>query len=454
MNKLLAILAVISNISSSVNAGMGLYSNCGTPNQNSNSLDCKGCGTTSAAIGFFVVSPSPNCKVRDCTVDPGDNLNGWMCVSCSQSVTPVTAYGIGKKFLQGNACTNACSNGYVVDYNYICQPVQGADVPCGTANQAGGNASSCNGCGTTRIQNYFQPSAANNCKVINCFNYPSYLNSWMCKSCYGNPVAHQIYQQGQFFNGSVCVASCPIDQVPDQNNVCQPILGADVGCGTTNQAGGQATDCQGCGANSTIQALFKVSATPSCDVIDCTANPGANLNGWMCKSCNGNPVANAVYSAGKLFSVNTCVATCPVGYSADINNICQLIPVPGADVACGTAGTTGGKATDCKGCGTNATIQALFTPSATPNCEVIDCTANPGANLNGWMCKSCNGVTKAHTAYAAGKFFSVTACVASCSNDQSADSNNICQANSIRSPYASSNLLTLAFTMLLLFLIN
>ncbi|EAR90293.1 immobilization antigen (macronuclear) [Tetrahymena thermophila SB210] len=427
MNKLLAILAIISITASSVNANsIGSDTPCGTPtSRGMNSQDCQYCGSTSDISNLFQPSGSPNCVVKDCSLAPGTNLNGYMCASCNGVSGANQVYSGGQLF-EVDTCVASCDPGFQVDSSYNCFSVGGVDVGCGTPSSI--NSANCNACGpSTTVRNFFKVSATPNCKVIDCTGDPSTnLNGWICKSCNGAILAHPAYSAGKFFSGTSCVASCPIGYAADSSNTCIAINGADVGCGTANSAGAKATDCKGCGANSTIQNLFTPSGTPNCQVTDCTADPGSNLNGWMCKSCNGNTVAHAAYSAGKFFIGTTCVASCPMGYVADKNNVCQAIN--GANVGCGTANSAGAKATDCKGCGANSTIQNLFTPSGTPNCQVTDCTADPGSNLNGWMCKSCNGATLAHAAYSAGKFFSGTSCVASCPIGYAADQNNVCQA--------------------------
>ncbi|EWS73435.1 immobilization antigen (macronuclear) [Tetrahymena thermophila SB210] len=394
-----------------------------------NATNCNGCGDTSTIQNLFSVSATPNCKVTDCSSNPGSNLNGWMCKSCNGVTNAHSAYSAGK-LLSGTACVASCPSGYYADSNYICiVALYGADVGCGSAGASGGNATNCNGCGdTSTIQNLFSVSATPNCKVTDCSSNPgSNLNGWMCKSCNGVTNAHSAYSAGKLLSGTACVASCPSGYYADSNYICKVALyGADVGCGSAGASGGNATNCNGCGDTSTIQNLFSVSATPNCKVIDCSSNPGSNLNGWMCKSCNGVTNAHSAYSAGKLLSGTACVASCPSGYYADSNYICK-VAANGADVGCGSAGASGGNATNCNGCGDTSTIQNLFSVSATPNCKVIDCSSNPGSNLNGWMCKSCNGVTNAHSAYSAGKLLSGTACIASCPSGYYADSNYICK---------------------------
>ncbi|EAR90295.1 immobilization antigen (macronuclear) [Tetrahymena thermophila SB210] len=450
MNKLLGILAIMSITASCVNATAGDDVNCGTANSAGGmASDCNGCGANSTIQGLFSASGASNCKVTDCMADPGSNLNGWMCKSCNNVSGANGAYYQGMIYFEGFQCVVQCDPGSAPDSNNICQAVGGGQVSCGTPSFP--FSTDCIPCvKDASKQNLFSPNISPNCSVKDCTVDPgSDLNGWMCKSCNSNLKAHSVYSAGTFFSGSACVASCPTGYVADSNNNCQATNGGDVGCGTAGTAGGKATDCKGCGANSTIQGLFSVSGTPNCKVTDCTANPGSNLNGWMCKSCNGAFNAHTAYSAGKLLSGTACVASCPTGYAADSNNTCQA--TNGGDVDCGTAGTAGGKATDCNGCGSNSTIQGLFSVSGTPNCKVTDCTANPGSNLNGWMCKSCNGAFNAHTAYSAGKLLSGTACVASCPTGYAADSNNICQADPIST--TSSYLLTLAFTILLLCLL-
>ncbi|KAL4483064.1 hypothetical protein ABPG74_019090 [Tetrahymena malaccensis] len=265
------------------------------------------------------------------------------------------------------------------------------------------------------------------------------------------------------------------------------LIGAPVLCGT-------ATDCVTCGINSTVQNLFQIQNSPYCIVKSCSDDPGTNLNGWMCSSCESSNGFQA-YGSGKIYFdpiTSSCIASCSPGYHADSYNNCSpnggasvgcgtassaggacvasctggqvsdatntcnaviSTSIAGKDVGCGTAGNAGGNSSNCNGCGASNTIQGLFTASGTPNCKLTDCSANPGSNLNGWMCKSCNGVAGAHSAYSAGNLFSGTTCVASCQPGQTADANNVCVSGTDSTNSSGSSFLTFAFVMLLLCLL-
>ncbi|KAL4512489.1 hypothetical protein ABPG72_020326 [Tetrahymena utriculariae] len=464
MSKLVALIAIIAITVSSVNATNSLPGDpvsCGTPNPGGASTDCTQCLSNQQIVQFlFIPLASPNCKYFNCLGNPLNSVNGLICQSCAEVTGAIPIFGSGKIVFDPttSSCVATCPTGYSTDSYQNCQPNSGADVACGTASSANNPSTDCIGCGANNtVQALFKPSTTPSCKVSNCVISPgNNINSWMCKSCNGIAGAHTDYAPGKFFQGTACVSSCTGGYTPDATNTCQPSTtkpGADVGCGTAGTVGGNATNCNGCGANSTIQGLFQASGTPNCKVIDCSADPSSNLNGWICKSCNAQAGAHSAYANGQYFQGGACVSSCTGGQISDTSNTCMVPSVfPGTDVGCGTAGTAGGNAVDCNGCGANSAIQGIFKPSGTPFCKVTDCSANPSTSLNGWMCKSCNGIASAHSAYSAGKLLSETACVASCPQGQTADANNICQSGN-DSTKTSSGFLTLAFTMLLLCLL-
>ncbi|KAL4450978.1 hypothetical protein ABPG74_021300 [Tetrahymena malaccensis] len=217
------------------------------------------------------------------------------------------------------------------------------------------------------------------------------------------------------------------------------VNGASVSCSSNG------TDCTGCGVGATnvngAQGLFDYVSGNMCQVQNCAATiNAANLNGWVCNSCNS--ISGSVVPTGDAYSAatSTCsvAASCAAPATVNSNKICTTPPaVAGNSVACSSNGT------DCKGCGTTTTIQGLFTYVSGSNCKVIDCSsATTSANLNGWVCNSCNGQTG--SIVPAGPQYNGSTCAASCSPGQTAAASNsfICTAQS------STNIIKFAFPFL------
>ncbi|EAS00978.2 immobilization antigen (macronuclear) [Tetrahymena thermophila SB210] len=201
------------------------------------------------------------------------------------------------------------------------------------------------------------------------------------------------------------------------NTYAQTVLGRAVNCSSNEK------DCTGCGTGATdvigAQNLFTFnSGTKSCMFIDCSATvPATKQNGWMCISCNG--IASSMIPPGNVYSGSSCAASCTPPTIANAAFICQKPAVAGNNVACSTNGT------DCTGCGANSTIQGLFTYVSGNVCKITDCsstTTSNAANLNGWVCNSCNGQTG--SAVPAGQQFSGSTCAASCPSGQTASVSN------------------------------
>ncbi|EAS00980.1 immobilization antigen (macronuclear) [Tetrahymena thermophila SB210] len=220
------------------------------------------------------------------------------------------------------------------------------------------------------------------------------------------------------------------------NTYAQTVLGRAVNCSTTG------TDCTGCGAGATdvsgAQNLFiLISGHNYCMFADCSATvPATKQNGWMCNSCNG--IASSMVAPGSVYSGSSCAASCTAPATVNAMQICQKPAVAGNNVACSTNGK------DCTGCGANATIQGLFTYVSGNVCKITDCsstTTSNAANLNGWVCNSCNGQND--SAVPAGSQFSGSTCAASCPSGQTASASNsfICTSG-------SSNAVKIAFTIL------
>ncbi|EAS00975.1 immobilization antigen (macronuclear) [Tetrahymena thermophila SB210] len=193
----------------------------------------------------------------------------------------------------------------------------------------------------------------------------------------------------------------------------QAVPGRGVYCSSNGK------DCTGCGAGATdvsgAQALFTYDSSNSCKFTDCSAAVAATqLNGWICNSCSG--VIGSKLAAGSFLLGSNCANSCKAPATINAQQICQT---PGNNVACSTNGT------DCTGCGANATIQGLFTYVSGNNCKITDCsspTTSNAANLNGWVCNSCNG--QAGSAVPAGLQLSGSTCATSCPSGQTASASN------------------------------
>ncbi|KAL4472623.1 hypothetical protein ABPG74_018572 [Tetrahymena malaccensis] len=213
---------------------------------------------------------------------------------------------------------------------YVNGNVVGHIVPC--ANQQGCG----DGCGAANI-NIFQNWAQqiDGCYFQDCSrDYSPNINGWLCKSCNGVSGAHSVYANGQFYQGSACVAACTGGYTADSNQICQPpVLGTAVQCGAAN--GANPATCTGCGATVATQGLFTgVASTATCSacVASCTGGFTADNN----QICQPPPQTGTAVSCGTA-NGSACVASCTGGFTADNNQICQPPPQPGTAVSCGTA---------------------------------------------------------------------------------------------------------------------
>ncbi|KAL4495191.1 hypothetical protein ABPG72_007298 [Tetrahymena utriculariae] len=387
------------------------------------SSTCGGCGTTNAIQNLFTHGKGNTCSVIDCNSNiVGSNLNGWVCNSCSQASGN---YNIDKgQYYDGTTCVQICPLGKQASAatGFFCQyPSPGIDVACSN------DSSTCGGCGITNaIQKLFTRGVGNNCSVTDCkLNVVgSNLNGWVCNSCsqaYGN----NNIPQGQYFDGTNCVASCPSGKQASAATgfVCQqiPNPGIDVACSNDSST------CGGCGATNTIQKLFTHGKGNNCSVTDCNLNTvGSSLNGWVCNSCSQTSGNNNI-AKGQYYDGKTCVASCPNGQQASVATefiyqnasaatgfVCQYPPSPGVDVICSNDSST------CGGCGTTNIIQSLFTHGKDSNCSVTDCNQTViESNLNGWVCNSCNQASGKYN-IAKGQYYDFQKCVTNCPTGSSA----------------------------------
>ncbi|KAL4495192.1 hypothetical protein ABPG72_007299 [Tetrahymena utriculariae] len=279
----------------------------------SDSSTCGGCGSTNAIKNLFTHGNGSNCSVNDCNLMVvGSNLNGWVCNSCSSASG---ARNIAKgQYYNGSTCVDSCPPGQQANAatGFVCQNIPNPGIPVTCSN----DSSSCGGCGQANaIQNLFAHATGNSCSVVDCTAtvIGSNLNGWVCNSCKSANGTGNI-TQGQYFNGTTCVANCPSGQQASASTgyVCQPIpnSGSAVSCSS------DASTCGGCGQTSDIQKLFTHGTLNKCSVTDCsTTVVGSNLNGWVCNSCSTITGKNNI-ATGQHYNGTTCVSSCPNGQSS------------------------------------------------------------------------------------------------------------------------------------------
>ncbi|KAL4486218.1 hypothetical protein ABPG73_002858 [Tetrahymena malaccensis] len=383
------------------------------------SSTCVGCGDTTAIQQLFTYAKENTCTIIDCSTQViGTNLNGYVCQSCS------VAYGKSNipkgQYYDGSQCVQSCDSGYAANKGtkFICQRSQpGQPVNCK------GDSSNCLGCGqTSDIQNLFAINKQA-CQVIDCSStfIGSNLNGWVCNSCY-NVKGPGITIQGQYFDGTNCVTSCPIGSTASESTgfacLYPPSPGSAVACSSDSST------CGGCGKSNILQKLFTHGNGNNCSVTDCNQMiVGSNLNGWVCNSCSQASGDHNI-AKGQYYNGSTCVSSCPPGQYANAATgyVCQ-IPNPGTPVTCSNDSST------CGGCGSTAAIQSLFTHGTGNNCSISDCTASViGSNLNGWVCNSCSTAT-GNGNITTGQYFNGTTCLANCPPGQqaSASTGYVCQ---------------------------
>ncbi|KAL4483084.1 hypothetical protein ABPG74_019110 [Tetrahymena malaccensis] len=417
MNKLLAIITIISVTVLSVNGQGGNWVGCGT----ANALSVNGNG--------FVLGNPVSCGIIDPTT-------GTACVSsCTGGYTadanqicqppPVPGNQVTCGEPNGTSCVASCTGGYIADVNQICQPpaaVPGAPVSCGTAN----------------VELLVLPLVLQ-VKLLIQITYvklvPQVYHQLQLQVCYYYAQSYEIY-------GTTCVASCPAGQTADSNNICQAStssllldLALIYGFGKPYLQGTTcAASCsQGYVADSNY--ICQSTAVPGIDVScgssgngnACVASCGTGFTADSNQICQPNIVPGADVGCGTASTRNACAASCNNGFTADSNQICQPNTVPGADVSCGTASTRNACAASCNN-GFTADSNQICQPNTVPGADVSCGTSSTG-----------------------------NACASSCNNGFTADLNNICQANSnansnANSQASSGSFLRLGFSMLLLYL--
>ncbi|KAL4505620.1 hypothetical protein ABPG73_004505 [Tetrahymena malaccensis] len=411
---------------------------------------CSGCGATTQIQNLFTPVSGLNCKVTDCSQSPS-SYNSYVCQSCYQASGSIAALNIGNYYDPvKSSCVSSCPLGTMADSTNTCQIIPtniykniiitfeeemkklntiiitlfiiitfvraqgGNKVTCS-------NGSNCNSCGNTNqiTQNFMQVSFTQ-CTYMACQQSTSYINSFVCQSCYKVANSVSALNVGNFYNPATnaCVSSCPLGTTADNTNTCQANTkpGNNISCGSSGS-------CSGCGATNQIQSLFTPVSGSNCKVIDCSQSPGS-YNSYVCQSCYQASGTIAALNIGNFYNpaTNACVASCPKGTLADNTNTCQIIPTkPGNNVSCGSSGS-------CSGCGATNQIQNLFTPVSGSNCKVTDCSQSP-SSYNSYVCQSCYQASGSIAALNIGNYYDPvkSSCVSSCPLGTMADSTNTCQ---------------------------
>ncbi|KAL4477613.1 hypothetical protein ABPG74_002763 [Tetrahymena malaccensis] len=242
------------------------------------------------------------------------------------------------------------------------------------------NGSNCNSCGNTNqiTQNFMQVSFTQ-CTYMACQQSTSYINSFVCQSCYKVANSVSALNVGNFYNPATnaCVSSCPLGTTADNTNTCQ-----------ANTKPGNNISSSG-----TIAAL--------------------NIGNFY------NPATNA------------CVASCPKGTLADNTNTCQIIPTkPGNNVSCGSSASGSIAALNIgnyydpvkSSCVSSCPLGTMA--DSTNTCQTIP--TKPGNNV------SCgNSASGSIAALNIGNYYDSikSACVSSCPTGTTADNTNTCQPN-------------------------
>ncbi|KAL4477612.1 hypothetical protein ABPG74_002762 [Tetrahymena malaccensis] len=391
---------------------------------------CSGCGAVPQIQNLFTPVSGSNCKVTDCSQSPSQ-YNGYVCQSCYQASGSIAALNIGNYYDSiKSSCVSSCPTGTTADNTNTCQPnptQPNNNVQCSSSafeeemkklntiiitlfiiitfvRAQGGNkvtcsnGSNCKSCGNTnQITQHFMQVSFTQCTYMACQQSTSYINSFVCQSCYQAPNSISALNVGNFYNPATnaCVSSCPLGTTADNTNTCQANTkpGNNISCGSSGS-------CSGCGATNQIQSLFTPVSGQNCKVIDCSQSYGS-YNSYVCQSCYQASGTIAALNIGNFYNpaTNACVASCPKGTLADNTNTCQIIPTkPGNNVSCGSSGS-------CSGCGATTQIQNLFTPVS-------------GLNSSGSI-----------AALNIGNYYDPvkSSCVSSCPLGTMADSTNTCQ---------------------------
>ncbi|KAL4483061.1 hypothetical protein ABPG74_019087 [Tetrahymena malaccensis] len=216
-----------------------------------------------------------------------------------------------------------------------------------------------------------------------------------------------------------------------------PTPGNSVQCGTPSQSGNSA-DCQPCGSTNDIQNLFTPQTSPTCLVSQCYNISIDVINGFVCSSCSKYE-AFYPFGSGKVNfdpTTQTCVSSCPAGYSPDMYLNCQ--PSGGSSVNCGTPGSGGNPGNTCA-----SSCSQGYAPDANNICQNVSGTSvacGTASTGRGACVSSCSGgqvsdatntcqkVSGADVNCGTASNAGGGACVSSCSGGQVSDATNTCQA--------------------------
>ncbi|KAL4509648.1 hypothetical protein ABPG73_022864 [Tetrahymena malaccensis] len=370
----------------------GINVNC-----SNDSSTCSGCGSTTDIQNLFGHNSGSSCSIKDCTASViGNNLNGWVCNSCSTaSGKNIIATG---QFYDGSSCVSSCPNGQIADSStgYVCKPIQVASVAVGNPVTCSSDKSTCKSCEKNpSLQNFFQYYSQDQCKVIDCSSPKllSNLNRWTCASCDGVPGSK--VPSGKYYDGSTCISTCEsnnfihissyIDCVKAINQTYAQNKGGLVSCSKDS------TSCSACEASNGLN-YFTYSSGDQCFVKDCSASTIKSLNGFICNSCSTATGNNSIHQ-GQYYQQgsNSCIGDCgEFQYANFYTNYVCVTPIPGKPTSCSNDSQT------CSGCQPATLKDSLFTYKSGSNCFVTDCNASViGNNINGWICNSCNTDTGA-----------------------------------------------------------
>ncbi|EAR89866.1 hypothetical protein TTHERM_00635710 (macronuclear) [Tetrahymena thermophila SB210] len=371
---------------------------------NFNAQSCDKCAQGSAAILKLFDYVNGFCRVKDCSqLTIGNNLNGWVCNSCS-SVSQVPGIISQGQYFDGTKCVNQCSQGYFAnkENGFVCQLANpGQPVDCSF------DKTGCKACYFFINQNnqFSFDKNSQMCFVNDCSsNVNSKLNGWICQSCKSAKGSGNI-PKGQYYDGQTCVDTCPqgLSASLDTQFICQPPPnpGKAVGCSKDQST------CQECEFDSSVFKQFAYQSANNCYVKDCHVTALLGLSsGWICNSCS-QAQGKGNIPKGQYFDNRNCVTNCPIGKSASAQTGFECLANP-QPTPCSQDFST------CTGCGDTAATQQLFTYINGNNCAVNDCSITTiGSNLNGWICNSCS-TTEIPNTITKGRYYYNKSCVDTC----------------------------------------
>ncbi len=230
-------------------------------------------------------------------------------------------------------------------------------------------------------------------------------------------------------SNSVCVANCPVGTAANQFGVCQTSTPT---CSSTNLAA--CSDATACGTSANGK-WYNGACVASCPVgtsadqfgiCQTSASAGSTCSASNLGACS-DATACGTSANGKWYN-DACVASCPVGTSADQFGVCQMSCSSSNLGACSTSSA-------CKNVlgywSNNACVATCPTGTESDDLNVcvekapVTCSSsNLGACTTAPLCKS------------ALSYWSNNACVASCPTGTKSDDLNVCIATPAVCPSA------------------